>query len=749
MRAPATSADRPAGAALGARPVPRVKRGLPPRWLRFVSTAAIALASASALRADVQLERLFTDRVVLQRGQPVPVWGRADAGEKVAVEFAGQRKETITGATGRWSVTLDPLTANRNPGTLVVRGRNTIEVKEVLVGEVWLLSGQSNMAFLMEAMVRPAEREPEWPARARRDIAAAADPLLREFRVDNRAALRPRDDVPTRVGWMTWTPQQAGAWAAMAAYFGQRLRAELGVPVGIVMCAWGGSSCAAWISAETLRGPELNSLWPEEISGVNMNLANAHLYNGMLRPVAPYAIAGFAWYQGETEAVPAFNPYVHRFLLPAMIQDWRRLWARPDLPFYVVQLPNRENEPRWTIVRESQAAALALPGTRMITAIDLGQAWDLHPRNKPVVADRLADLVLAREYGKKSWPGEATVERVRREPGALQIEFRGAEAGLTTRDGQPPAEFEVAGEDRVFHPAQARIEGATVRVSAAAVANPVAVRYAWRSAPRVNLVHRGGIPVAPFRSDDWPVDGQEALAQPLPPKAALTATATGAALFTGKAAIWQACADLAQLGRHRDMILTTRGATGAILVRGFPVREGAPASPALFWTAEVPLAATAGFTFEVAAHVTRVGNPDRGLDLEAGLPRPDGTYRRYLLSAFPMKLQTYRNNLAPRTSHATQTLVLRTDLEAEAAVYRLAVRPDGVAQLYLNGEFIGTTPGETLVGPAPARSYLRLGKTVTQGEWNANLQHVAFDASGAYAPSAGPRRQKSAPSAAP
>jgi sialate O-acetylesterase len=716
--------------------------------VRFGATAAIALACAAVLRAEVQLERLFTDRVVLQRGQPVPIWGRADAGEKVAVEFAGQRKETTTGATGRWSVTLDPLAASRESRTLVVRGRNTIEVKDVLVGEVWLLSGQSNMAFLMEAMARPAEREPEWPARARRDMAAAADPLLREFRVDNRAALRPRDDVPTRVGWMTWTPQQAGAWAAMAAYFGQRLRTSLEVPVGIVMCAWGGSSCAAWISAETLRGPELNSLWPEEISGATMNLANAHLYNGMLRPVAPYAIAGFAWYQGETEAVPAFNPYLHRFLLQAMIQDWRRLWSRPELPFYVVQLPNRENEPRWTIVRESQAAALALPGTRMITTIDLGQAWDLHPRNKPVVADRLADLVLDREYGRKSWPGEATFAGASREPGALRISFRGAEAGLKTRDGQPPAEFEVAGEDRVFHPAQARIEGATVRVSAAPVANPVAVRYAWRSAPRVNLVHRGGIPVAPFRSDDWPVDGQEALAQPLPPKATLAATATGASLVKGEAANWQACAEIAELGKHRDMILTTRGATGAILVRGFPVREGVPASPALYWTAEPSLDAAKGFTLEVAAHPTRTGHADRGLDLEACLPRPDGTYRRYLLSAFPMKLQTYRNNLAPRTSHATQTLLLRTDLDADAAVYRLAVRPDGIAQVYLNGEVVGTTPGESLSGPAPARPYLRIGKTVTQGEWNASLKHAAFDVTGAFAPSAGTRKQEAAPSAA-
>ena len=702
-------------------------------------------ALSLAARAEVRLTGLFSDGAVLQRGQSVPIWGSAAPEETVSVAFAGQTKQVVAGTDGRWRVQLDPLAASRESRTLVVRGTNTLEVKDVLVGEVWLLSGQSNMAMLMESMARPSEREPEWPERARRDMAAAADPLLREFRVDNRAAQRPRDDVPTRTGWMTWTPKVAGAWAAMAAYFGQRLRRELEVPVGIVMCAWGGSSCAAWISAETLRGPALKSLWPEEISGTTMNLANAHLYNGMLHPVAPYAIAGFAWYQGETEAVPAFNPYVHRFLLKEMIQDWRRLWSRPALPFYVVQLPNRENEPRWPVVRESQAAALALPGTRMITTIDLGQAWDLHPRNKPDVANRLADLVLDREYAKKTWPGEATFARANREPGALRISFRGAEEGLTTKDGQPPTEFEVAGEDRVFHPAVARVERATVRVSAAPVAAPVAVRYAWRSAPVANLVHRGGISVAPFRSDDWPVDGQETLAQLLPTKATLAATATGAALFKGEAAIWQACADIAQLGRNQELILTTRGTTGAIIVRGFPVREGMPASPALYWTAEPPLDAAKGFTLEVAAHLTRTGHPERGLDLEACLPRQDGTFRRYLLSAFPMKLQTYRNNLAPRTSHGTQTLVLRTDVDADAAVYRLAVRPDGIAQLYFDGEFIGTTPGETVTGPTPARPYLRIGKTVTFGEWNANLRHAAFDVTGAFAPAPADRKHRASP----
>lgn len=706
------------------------------KWaLRLAVPATLLFSAATAGYAEARLNGLFSQGAVLQRGQPAPVWGTANPGEKIRVEFGDQVQETVADSGGRWQVRLGPLAASPQPRRLVVRADNTLAIEDVIVGEVWLLSGQSNMAFLMQSVARPSERDDDSPARARRDIAAANDPLLREFRVDNRPAERPRDDVATRTGWMTWNPRAAPGWAAMAFHLGRRLREQLDVPVGIVMCAWGGSGSSAWISAETLRGPGLNTLWPEDVSGWRANLAPARLYNGMLHPLAPFAIAGAGWYQGETEATPYHNPYLHRFLLTAMIADWRNLWARPELPFYIVQLPNRDNEPRWAVVRESQAEARRLPRTGMITTIDIGQSWDLHPRNKHDVAERLANLILSREYGRATWPGEAEFTHVERTGSSLRAHFKSAEHGLRTRDGKPPAALAIAGSDRMFHPAKARLDGNTVIAEHPAVPDPVAIRHAWEPSAAVNLTHAGGMPIAPFRSDDWPVDGEERMPRALEIRASLPSRFTGGEL-TRPDSIWLAGGDITRLGDTAPLILRGGGQSQPILVRGFPVRPGAQASPAIFWTAEPNLDARSGVTFEVKAFVTNVGNPDRGFDIEVGLRREDGSFRRHLISAFPMRLLAFENNPAPRISQATHTLLLRSALDYGAAIYRIAVRPDGIAQIYLNGSLVGTNSGEVLSGPGPTpeRSYLRVGKTVATGEWSATIHGVAFDTSGAYAP---------------
>lgn len=703
------------------------------KFIRFVALFFFGQLGLP-LPADVRVNALFSDGVVLQRGQPVPVWGSADPGESVSIVFAGQTKQTTADPQGRWSVHLDPLIASAEPRSLRVSGKISLAIKDVLVGEVWLFSGQSNMALLMASMARPSERDPDSPARAQRDIAEANDPLLREFRVDNRPAERPKDDVETRTGWMRWTRKDAGAWAAMAVYFGKRLRTSLDVPVGIIMCAWGGSGCSAWISAATLRSPELNTLWPEDVPEWRPNLATSRLYNGMLLPVAPFAIAGIGWYQGETEATPYHNPYIHRHLLAAMVGDWRRTWSRPELPFYVVQLPNRDNELRWVVVRESQAEILRLQHTAVIPTIDIGQAWDLHPKNKYEVAGRLADAILARDYGRGTWLSPARYERAAPEGAGLRVAFRDAEKGLTTRDGRSPTEFALAGEDRKFHPARARIEGSTVVVVSPAVPHPVAVRYAWIPAPIVNLVNAGGLPVLPFRSDDWPVEGQEKVARPLPLKASLERVLKGSALLAGREPGWIPCAQIGQLGEAGPMVLSTAGDTGSILVRGFPVRSGAHPSPEIFWTGEPEIDAHRGLTFEAKAYVTRVGNASRGLDLEAGVRGTDGTFRRYLITAFPMRLHTFQNNPAPRNTAAPETHVLRSALENQPATYRLAIRPDGTAQIYVDGALVGTTTGEILSTDVPRRSYLRIGKTITGGEWAARIYHLGFDSAGAFSP---------------
>lgn len=709
----------------------------------WLAGLALFVTVAGSTPAAVRLAEIFADHAVLQRGQPVPVWGWAEVGEQVTVEFSGQTRTVMAGADGRWAVALAPLTASATPRALVARGQGApVEINDVLVGEVWLFSGQSNMAYLLSNAAAPSDRDPVSPALAQREIAEANDPLLREFRVDNRPATRPRSDVPTQTGWMTWSKPDAPKWAAMARYFGKKLRAELDVPVGIVMCSWGGSSCSAWISAEALRGPALRAIWPEQVPEWRPNLAQSHLFNGMLYPLAPFAIAGFGWYQGETEATPYHNPYLHRYLLAEMIRDWRRLWGRTDLPFYFMQLPNRDNEPRWVVVRESQAAAVRVSDTVMIPTIDLGQAWDLHPKNKQDVAARFAAFALAREYGKGEWPGCPLFERAEPMGAALRLVFRDADKGFKTTDGQAPAEFQIAGEGGEFYAAEARIEGKTIVVSATAVPKPTAVRYAWAASPKVNLVNAAGIAVPPFRSDDRLVDGQERLAINLPVAGKLAHVFTGGNIAAGKATGWQACADLGRLGKDAASVVSASGATASILVRGFATRAGQDSSPLVYWTAEPEVEASRGMTLEAKIYVTRVGNDTRGFDLEAGIRRSDGTFRRYLVTVFPLRVHTFQNNPAPRNTPALETHVLRSDLDSEPAIYRLAVRADGIAQIYRDQELLGTTAGEIVQGEAPARSYLRMGKTVGGGEWATNLSHVAYDTTGAFAPAPPPARAR-------
>jgi sialate O-acetylesterase len=709
----------------------RFRSHLLPGW----AVLGLCLALGVSGRAEVRLAGLFANGAVLQRGQPVPVWGEADPGDTVTVEFAGQVKTVLAGTDGRWTATLDPLAASAEPRVLVARGRHTsARAADVLVGEVWLLSGQSNMAYLMSAMARPSERDAVSPALAQREIESARDPLLREFRVDSRPAERPRRDVAAGESWMRWTPENGPKWAALAYFFGRRLRAELDVPVGIVMCAWGGSGCSAWISKDTLRSETLRSLWPEEVVGWRPNIAQSRLYNGMLAPLAPYAIAGFGWYQGETEAAEYHNPYLYRFLFPEMIRDWRRLWGREELPFYFVQLPARDGEPEWVVVRESQAAALRLPATVMIPALDIGQAWDLHPRNKQDVAKRFADFVLAREYRRGDWPGCPQFDRMERAGAALRLHFRDSAGGFRTTDGQPPVEFQLAGADQVFHPAEASLEHDTIVLRATAVAEPVAARYAWVSAPRINLVNAAGVAVPPFRTDDWPVLGQPALAVALSARGALAERVTGGDLLKGRAGGWEPCPDFERLTRVREKLLMPGGGSGGILVRGFPVAPGLPASPEVYWTATPKLDPRRGFTLEAKTYVTRIADPASGFEIQAGVRLPDGGFRRYRVSVFPQQVHTFQNEPGPRNSWAVMTRVLRTDVETTPATYRLAVRPDGVAQIYRDRELLGTTSGEVVMAEVADDPYLRIGKTTAQGEWAATIQHVAYDVSGAYAP---------------
>lgn len=500
---------------------------------RLYLTLALVVFVAASVRGDVTLAPLFRDGAVLQRDKPVPVWGKGDPGEVVHVRFGAQSLTTTAGPDGRWSVTLAPLRASATPAELTVSGRNSLRVSDILVGEVWLCSGQSNMNFTVNG-ARDAATE----------IAAAHNPLIRYFGTANVGAETPQDT--TEGAWKTASPENVGAFSAVAYFFARDLQPRLGIPVGIVKGTPGGSAIEAWMSAATLaadpnaatiadRWKKTVAAYPKVKSNYEGALAQweraaaaakaagekftsprpkapqppgernrpSGLYNSNIHPFIPYAIRGFLWYQGEGNAA---RPADYRVSFPAMIRQWRSDFRQGDLPFFFVQLANYEppNEPtgrQWAFQREAQTAALALPQTGMAVTIDIGDPKNIHPTNKQEVGRRLALLARTRVYGEKI-PGESPRAVVfERDGAAFRVRFS-ADDGLKTRE-DASVDVELAGADRVFRPAAATIQGSTLVVSSPAVPDPAAVRYAWRNNPPAALFNTVGLPFAPFRSDAW------------------------------------------------------------------------------------------------------------------------------------------------------------------------------------------------------------------------------------------------------
>jgi sialate O-acetylesterase len=503
----------------------------------------LSLSFATVANADVTLAPLFRDGAVLQREKPLPVWGTADAGESITVTFAGQSASATAGADGRWSVTFKPLTASAEPRDLAVSGRNKLVVHDVVVGEVWLASGQSNMAYALGGATD-----------GKADIKAANFPLLRQFKVAQQPSFDPLANVDG--AWAPALPPTAGQFTAVGYYFGLYLHQKLNVPVGIINSSWGGTAVEAWIAPDAYRAnPAIGKTFaqqektvrakPEEKTSYETALATwekaradakaakqafstpapkapaglpgprtaAGLYNGMINPLVPCALRGAIWYQGEANADHAAQ---YPPLFAALITGWRKQFAQGDFPFYWVQLPNLERKdrdpahPSWAALREVQTQTLALPNTGQAVTIDVGEAKNLHPKNKKTVGQRLALLALARTYRVehvidsgpvfKSAKREGSAYRIAYEPVAGAAEpssgtLKASPAGLTG--------FELAGPDKVFHPAEAKIDGPTVVVSCAEVADPAAVRYAYANAPVAGLFNAEGLPAAPFRTDTW------------------------------------------------------------------------------------------------------------------------------------------------------------------------------------------------------------------------------------------------------
>jgi sialate O-acetylesterase len=461
--------------------------------IQRIMLVAMALLARGAY-ADVTPNPVFSDNAVLQQGVAMPVWGKASPGERVTVEFQGQKAAAIA-KDGSWIVTLRPLKQGEHL-TMTVSGRNTVRIENIAVGEVWLASGQSNMAFRLVSAEGSAE-----------EIATSADPLLRQGTIAREPSNVPLRETPVK--WQEAKPQTAGDFSAVGYYFAKRLRKTLGCPVGILNGARGGTRIEAWMSDEALKPFEgqYDPRKPKNRSeGANVNTASA-LWNGIIAPVVPFPIRGVIWYQGESNAGEAD---LYRKTFPAMIQSWRRAWGHGDFPFLFVQLApfmkivSDPQESAWAEIRDAQRyTAQIVPNTAMAVITDCGDPDDIHPKRKAPVGERLALAAEALAYGKNVAYRGPTYRSMTVVGGRAVIEFADATAGLTANGGELTG-FTIAGADRVFHNARATIHGPRVIVSSDAVANPVAVRFAWADCPVANLFNGAGLPASPFRTDNWP-----------------------------------------------------------------------------------------------------------------------------------------------------------------------------------------------------------------------------------------------------
>lgn len=498
----------------------------------FVSSLAVLAAAAAA--AEVTLPSLFGDHMVIQQGKKARVWGTAAPNEPVTVKLGDRENATVADDQGLWSVRIDPPAAGGPYELTVSAPSGSRTIQDVLVGEVWVCSGQSNMQWPLSRAANPEQ-----------EVAQATDPQIRLFKVEMTVAAEPQDSVAGQ--WAVCAPEVAKDFSAVGYFFGRELRKELNVPVGLIQSAWGGTPAESWTTRATLESrrdfaPILERFeadmknyptakaefdqklaeWqaaaeqakaagtepprrPGEPRGPESPWRPAGLYNAMIHPLTPFPIQGAIWYQGESNADRAEQ---YATLFPAMIEDWRRAWGNPDMPFLFVQLANfmeRKPDPApsaWAELREAQTKTLCLPNTAMALAIDIGDAQDIHPTNKQEVGRRLALGALKIAYGRPVEHSGPVYESM--EVAGKEVRLRFAHADGLTAQGGPLKGFAVAGPDGVFTWADARIEGNEVVVSAPAVETPVAVRYAWADNPEANLYNGAGLPAVPFRTDNWP-----------------------------------------------------------------------------------------------------------------------------------------------------------------------------------------------------------------------------------------------------
>lgn len=518
------------------------KRFPAPRKRLSMFVIATLLACGSTGFADVRLPSIFGDHMVLQQQQPIEIHGWADSGESVTVTFGEHSQTAKTGDDGRWRVELPAMSANSQPQVLTVKGNNTVTVKDILVGEVWLCSGQSNM---------------EWPVRAStnatEEIAAANYPLIRHIKLPRAPSTTPRDsfDAP----WQVCSPDVAGSFTACGYFMARALHKELNVPIGLVNSSWGGTRVEPWtppvgfkkvpalqeisesVIVKTPGTPEHRERLAQHLAATQQWLAKARealennsdagpspeypadlkpftshqdptmLYNGMIHPFVGFPIRGAIWYQGESNHAEGML-YLEK--KKALINGWRELWDQGDFPFYYVQIaPYQYGSEDPTILArfwEAQAAVQELPNTGMVVINDIATLDNIHPPNKQDVGQRLAWLALKNDYGRKDVVANSPeFESLDVQDGSLKINFRNTGGGLKTRDGKAPNHFEIIGPGSGgFQPATAKIEGDSVVLTSPEAKQPVACRFAWHKLAEPNLSGGTGLPVGAFRGGEMP-----------------------------------------------------------------------------------------------------------------------------------------------------------------------------------------------------------------------------------------------------
>lgn len=454
---------------------------------RYRLLLAAICAGASPGHAAPELAPLFRDHAVLQSGKPVSVWGRALAGEHVVVSYSGQSVGATAGLDGRWMVVLAPMGPNGVGTDLIAAGRGVATARDVVTGEVWLCAGGAGI----DLPLGPVE------VQAAGDAGAA----VRQFKVGLQASATPQEGV--QGGWVPFSRASAARFSAVGFHFAREIVARLSVPVGIIECSCGGAPIESWMSPQALSAAAPAP--GRAVAGTQTgSRGGSAVFNGMIHPLLPCAIRGVVWYQGEADVGRAAE---YALLFPAMITAWRSHFGQGDVPFLWVQLgcaraPGKGGAGEWAPLREAQSLALALPSTGQAVAIDLGEAAGMRPADAREIARRLALIAKANAYSIEDDYSGPVFSGLEASGSAARVHFRFAGDGLTA-SGRPLQSFEVAGSDRVFHPASAVIEADTVVVRSPAVRQPVAVRYAWTDAPYANLYNGAGLPAAPFRSDAW------------------------------------------------------------------------------------------------------------------------------------------------------------------------------------------------------------------------------------------------------